>query len=152
MGGGDLQFGVRDNARRPEGVSAACCIRARVGDWMRIGEMLANDGVFEGNQYTPPRYVNLMLRPVRKESSRGFFTRVDGEFAARDVAWLEGSEQQRLWIVPSLKLAILRLGREAEGSKEWDEAMIPDTIIRGTSGWKPASPGEGVDPGRFAPH
>lgn len=152
MGGGDLEFRVRDNRRRPDGVSAACCVRARIGDWMRIGEMLANNGVFEGTQYTPPRYMELMLKPVRKGSPRGFFTRLDGEFASPDVAWLEGSGQQRLWIVPSLRLVILRLGGESSASKEWDERMIPDTIIRGTSGWKPRSAGEGVDPNKFAPH
>jgi CubicO group peptidase (beta-lactamase class C family) len=152
MGGGDLEFRVRDNARRPGGVSAACCVRARIADWMRIGELLANRGVFEGNQYAPPRYVDLVLAPVRKDSPRGYFTRVDGEFAAPGVAWLEGTRQQRLWIVPSLRLVILRLGSEAPSSKEWDERMIPDTIIRAVRGWKPASAGEGVDPGKFAPH
>ena len=152
MGGGDLEFRVRDNQRRPGGVSAACCVRARIGDWMRIGELLANRGIFEGNQYTPPGFVDLMLKPTRQDSPRGFFTRVDGEFAAADLGWLEGTGQQRLWIVPSLRLVILRLGGEAPASKEWDERMIPDTIVRGTSGWKPASAGPGVDPGKFAPH
>jgi hypothetical protein len=30
--------------------------------------------------------------------------------------------------------------------------MIPNTIVRGTSGWKPPAPGEGVDPKLYAPH
>ena len=30
--------------------------------------------------------------------------------------------------------------------------MIPDSIIRGTSGWQPRAAGEGVDPNKFAPH
>ena len=30
--------------------------------------------------------------------------------------------------------------------------MIPDSIIRGTSGWQPTSVGEGVDPNKYAPH
>jgi len=152
MGGGDLEFRVRDNERRPEGVSAACCVRARIGDWMRVGEMLVNDGVFEGNQYTPPQFVNQMLKPAHKDSPRGFFTRVDGDFISPDVAWLEGTDHQRMWVVPSLRLVILRLGGEGPASKEWDERMIPDAIIRGTSGFKPGSAGEGVDPNRFAPH
>jgi hypothetical protein len=76
---------------------------------------------------------------------------VDGVFASPDVAWLEGTGQQRLWVVPSLRLAILRLGGEVPPGK-WDERKIPDTIIRGTSGWKPRSAGEGVDPAKFAPH
>ena len=134
------------------GARAGCCIRARLGDWMRIGEMLAHNGVFEGNQLTPPRYVSLMLKPTYKDSPMGYFTRVGGTFAAHDVAWLESAGKQRLWIVPSLRLAILRVGGEPPTSKGWDEAMIPDSIIRNTSGWQPGVVGEGVDPKKFAPH
>jgi CubicO group peptidase (beta-lactamase class C family) len=134
------------------GDRAGCCIRARLGDWMRIGEVLANNGVFVGNQLTPPRYVGLMLKPTHPDSSIGFFTRVGGTFAARDVAWLESAGKQRLWIVPSLRLTILRVGDEPPESQGWDEAMIPDSIIRNVSGWQPGTVGEGVDPKNFAPH
>ena len=150
LGGGDLEFQKANSGRRPDGVSAGCCLRARLGDWMRVGELLANGGVFEGNQLTPPHYMELVLGPAHRDASRGYFTRVDGSFAAHDVAWLEGSRQQRLWVVPSLRLSILRVG--GNSSKDWDEAMIPDSIIRSTEGWHPASVGEGVDPKKFAPH
>jgi CubicO group peptidase (beta-lactamase class C family) len=152
LGGGTLEFKSSKGGRRPEGVRAHCCLRARLGDWMRIGELLANDGSFEGNQLTPPRYVDLMLRPAHKQSTRGYFTRVDGDFAAHDVAWLEGTNKQRLWVVPSLKLAILRIGDQPGATRGWDERMIPDTIIRGASGWHAPVAGEGVDPSKFAPH
>ena len=108
-----LEFQRGGQPQRPDGVSAGCCVRARIGDWMRIAEVLANDGIFEGNQLTPPRYVSLMLRPAHKDSPRGYFTRVDGAFAAQDVAWLEGRDKQRLWIVPSLRLTILQIGRRS---------------------------------------
>ena len=146
---GSLEFRAGDSDRRPKGVNAGCCVRARVADWMRLGELLTHDGVFEGNQLTPPHFVTLMLKATHKDSPRGFFTRVDGEFAAQDVAWLEGSDRQRLWLVPSLRLSILRIGDAP--SKDWDEAMIPDSIIRGTSGWQPRK-GEGTDPKLYAPH
>ena len=152
MGGGALEFHAGAGRFRRQGVSAACCLRARLGDWMRVAELLANDGVFEGNQLMPPHYADLMMKPAHRQSARGYFTRVDGAFAARDVAWLEGSDRQRLWIVPSLRLAILRLGEEPSAQKGWDESMIPNAIIRGTRGWHPAGAGEGVDPNRFAPH
>jgi CubicO group peptidase (beta-lactamase class C family) len=152
LGGGSLEFAHDGGKRRPDGVRPDCCLRARLGDWMRIGEVLANDGSFEGSQLTPPRYVTLMLRPAHKDSTRGYFTRVDGDFAAPDVAWLEGTSKQRLWVVPSLKLTILRIGGEPPASAGWDERMIPDTIIRGTSGWHPRTAGEGADPGKYAPH
>jgi CubicO group peptidase (beta-lactamase class C family) len=152
LGGGGFSMGHDGDAGSAGHVRAGCCLRARIGDWMRIGELLANDGVFEGDQLTPPRYVSLMLKPTRKDSPRGFFTRVDGAFAARDVARLEAAGRQRLWIVPSLKLVILRTGTEPSVEKGWDEAMIPDSIIRASSGWQPASVREGVDPNNYAPH
>ena len=77
---------------------------------------------------------------------------VGGDFRRRDVAWLADRTQQRLWVVPSLRLVILRVGDDAGSGEGWDEAMIPDSIIRGPSGWQPESAGEGVDPKKFAPH
>lgn len=149
LGAGDLEFRTGKSKRRPGGVDAGCCLRARIGDWMRVGELLLNGGVYEGNELMPPHYAELVTRPAHQGSAHGYFTRVDGSFADR-VVWLEGSNQQRLWIVPSLRLAVLRVGDAA--SKGWDEAMIPDSIIRGTSGWHPPVPGQGVDPNKFAPH
>ena len=139
MGAGD--FSVR---RR------GSIVEARIGDWMRIGELLANEGVFEGNQFTPPRYVALMRKPTHDNSPLGLGLNVGGTFAA-DVAWLADGTQ-RLWVVPSLRLVILRAGDEPEQTDGWDEAMIPNSIIRGTSGWHPRSVGEGVDPNKYAPH
>ncbi len=55
-------------------------------------------------------------------------------------------------MVPSLRLVILRAGDEPDAADGWDEAMIPNSIIRGTSGWHPKSAGEGVDPNKYAPH
>lgn len=152
LGGGGFTLS-RDGAVevRKNAAPAGCCVGARIGDWMRVGELLANDGVFEGNQFTPPRYVSLMLKPAHKDSPVGFGVNVDGAFATADVAWLaDGS--QRLWVVPSLRLVILRAGNDPDDADGWDNAMIPDSIIRGTSGWKPGSAREGVDPNKFAPH
>jgi CubicO group peptidase (beta-lactamase class C family) len=134
------------------GVRAGCCIRARIGDWMRVGEILANHGVFEGNQLASPIYVAQMLKATYPGSPVGFFTRVGGSFAAHDVAWLEDTGRQRLWLVPSLHLVILRVGDEPPESQGWDEAMIPDSIIRSTSGWAQSSVGQGFDPSQYAPH
>ena len=82
----------------------------------------------------------------------GLGVHVTGQLAAADVAWLDGGKRQRLWVVPSLRLTILRVGDEPDASDGWDEAMIPDSIIRGTSGWHPKSVGAGVDPNLYAPH
>jgi CubicO group peptidase (beta-lactamase class C family) len=151
LGAGSFSMG-RAEVNGALQVRADCCFTARVADWMRVAELLAHDGVFEGNQFTPPGYVQMMFSPARKDAPHGFFTRVDGQFAAHDVGWLEAEGKQRLWIVPSLRLTILRVGDEPPGSLVFDEAMIPDTIIRGTAGWQPARATEGIDPKKFAPH
>jgi CubicO group peptidase (beta-lactamase class C family) len=151
LGAGGFSLARHRLADGREAVRADCCLRARLGDWMRVGELLANDGVFEANQFAPPRYVTTMLTPTHRDSPVGFFTHVGGTFAARDVARLEAEGKQRLWLVPSLKLAILRVG--GDPGDDWDEAMIPDSIIRGTSGWQPSGGAiDRNDPKNYAPH
>jgi CubicO group peptidase (beta-lactamase class C family) len=150
MGAGRFALARQRVGDGVETVRADCCLRARLGDWMRVGELLANDGVFEGNQFAPPRFVAEMLSPTYRDSPVGWFTRVDGTFASRDVARLEAAGKQRLWVVPSLRLVILRVG--GDPGEDWDEAMIPDSIIRGTSGWQPAVAVDRNDPKSYAPH
>ena len=152
IGAGGFSVGVSDS--RAGQVRAGCCLRARISDWMRIGALIANHGMFEGNQFSPPEFARLLVTPTHKDSARAVFLRVDGRFAARDVVRLEAAGKQRLWMVPSLKLVILRAGSEPSAAQGWDEAMIPDSIIRGTRGWEPASAGSDgkVDPNLYAPH
>jgi CubicO group peptidase (beta-lactamase class C family) len=150
IGAGRFSLAKRDAGNGVATIRADCCLRARLGDWMRIGEILANDGVFEGNQFAPPRFVTEMLTPTHRASPNGFFTRVDGSFAARDVGRLESAGKQRLWVVPSLRLVILRVG--ADPGENWDEAMIPDSIARGTRGWEPTGAVDRNDPKSYAPH
>ena len=142
----------RRSAEGPGAMRASCCITARLGDWMRVGELISKDGVYEGNELAPRSFVAQMRMAPSKESKYGFYLRVNGGFAAHDVVWLESDGKQRLWIVPSLDLVILRVGDEPPRDKGWDELMIPDSIIRGTSGWQSAKAGEGIDPNKFAPH
>ena len=154
LGAGNFSVAI-DRAREPGAhARAGCCLRARIGDWMRVGALIANRGVFEGNQLAPPDFAKLLITPTHKDSARAAFLRVDGRFAARDLVRLEAAGNQRMWMVPSLKLVILRVGAEPPADQEWDEAMIPDNIIRGTRGWQPAGRGEGekVDPNLYAPH
>jgi CubicO group peptidase (beta-lactamase class C family) len=151
---GDFSVGIDGDGGAGAHVRAGCCVRARIDDWMRVGALIANHGVFEGNQLSPPDFARLMVTPTHKGSARAVFLRVDGQFAAHDVVRLEAEGKQRLWMVPSLKLVILRTGSEPAADRGWDEAMIPDSIIRGSRGWEPATPvaGDKVDPNLYAPH
>ena len=154
LGGGSFSMGLDGDDGPAAQARAGCCLRASIGDWMRVGALIANRGVFEGNQLMPPDFADLLVTRTHKDSPRAVFLRADGQYAARDLVWLAASGKQRLWMVPSLKLVILRIGAEPPAAAGWDEAMIPDSIIRGLRGWQPASAIEDgkVDPGQYAPH
>lgn len=154
LGAGSFSLGVDGDTSSGGHIRAGCCLRARLSDWMRVGALIANHGVFEGNQLSPPDFARLMVTPAHRDSSRAVFLRVDGRFATHGVVRLEAAGKQRLWMIPSLKLVILRIGGEPAADQGWDEAMIPDNIIRGMRDWRPASTGEGskADPNLYAPH
>jgi CubicO group peptidase (beta-lactamase class C family) len=154
LGASSFTVGISGESGSGGQVRAGCCLRASVGDWLRVGTLIANRGVFEGNQLLHPSFADLLLTPTHLNSPRAVFLRLDGRFAAREVVRLEAAGKQRLWMVPTLKLVILRVGEEPAEADGWDEAMIPDSIIRATRGWRPANPvpGDKVDPNLYAPH
>jgi CubicO group peptidase (beta-lactamase class C family) len=152
LGAGEFSLEARGTDDPLGNVRAGCCMSARLGDWLRVGQLLVDRGVFEGNELAPPNYVKLMLSATHPQATGGYFTRVDGQFAARDLVWLEAEGKQRLWMIPSLDLAILRAGSEPPAAAGWDEALIPDSIVRGMRDWRPLPAGEEADLNRFAPH
>ncbi len=138
---------------------AHCCLRARRGDWMRIGELLVSDGHFQGEEILPPGWVREMLAPSKANASFGYqvwrglpFTASTAPgsateaYAADDTYLLKGADKSRLWFVPSLSLTILRMGSNPENDADWDEARIANLIIRGATDFVPPAPqGGGED-------
>jgi CubicO group peptidase (beta-lactamase class C family) len=138
---------------RPGGtVHAECCLIARQGDWLRIGELLLNDGVYQGDRVLPAGWVQAMRTPARGNPNYGFqlwlgtpyaaerpysptrrqfANRASEAYAADDVFFLDGFGKYRLWLVPSLGLEILRTGVNPSRAADWDDARIPNLIIRG---------------------
>jgi CubicO group peptidase (beta-lactamase class C family) len=147
IGAADAQLAREDENGAPR---AACCLRARRGDWIRIAELLVSDGRFEGEQIVPPGWVRQMLAPSRANQNFGFQVWIGQPFAAElavaeatepyavdDLYLLKGAGKARLWFVPSLALSILRTGTNSESDKDWDDARVPNLIIRGTRDFVP---------------
>jgi CubicO group peptidase (beta-lactamase class C family) len=140
---------------------ASCCLLARRGDWMRIAELLVADGVYQGEQILPPGWAREMASPARGDASFGYqlwrgadrATRRRGEaYAADDVLVLEGAGRDRLWVVPSSSLAILRTGKVADSKGDRDDARIPNLILAGVLDRPRTVPAPSeVDPADFAP-
>ena len=132
--GASRSRGVAPRKGRARFARVAAC--GALGDWMRLGELLANDGVFEANQLTPPRFVTTDAHAHAQGFAAWIFHACGRRFRGARCRVARVAGTQRLWMVPSLELVILRMGGDPP-AKGWDEAMIPDSIIRGTSGWQP---------------
>ena len=70
-------------------------------------------------------------------------------YATDDVYVVEG-RGNRMWLVPSLQIAILRTG--ADLPPGWDEGRIPNLVIRGTHDFVPPQARPGADIRQLVPN
>jgi hypothetical protein len=141
---------------------ADCCLHARVLDWMRVAGLLVGDGRFEGRQVLPPGWTQRMARPLSLDAVRGFGLQLAPAahgaepFATPGVMFLRGPDHWRLWLVPSLKLAVLfgaSAPTPASGTAradDWDEVRLANLVIRAVSD-RPPQPGDMTDLQRLVP-
>ncbi|HEY1375226.1 MAG TPA: serine hydrolase [Gemmataceae bacterium] len=124
---------------RPGGLPKAFGgVLATAQDWARVGLLLQNGGRVGDKQVVPAAWVRDMLTPSPREPDygyqiwlgRGGCRREDHEepFVAPDVAYLDGRFKQRVYVVPSAELVVVRVGEQARG---WDEAEVVNTLLRG---------------------
>jgi CubicO group peptidase (beta-lactamase class C family) len=117
---------------------ADCCFHARLQDWLRVAMVLLNDGNFEGKAVVPPGWVERMRRPTSADGKAGFGVELAAAargaepFAADDLLFLRGPGRWRLWVIPSLRLALL-FGSKSAASPWWDETRLPNLVIRALS-------------------
>jgi hypothetical protein len=120
---------------------ADCCFHARVADWLRVAIVLLDDGRFEGKAVVPPGWVERMRHPVAADGSAGFGIELAAAahgaepFAADDAFFLRGPGRWRLWLIPTLKIAVL-FGAQSGGAGEsspWDETRLPNLVMRALS-------------------
>lgn len=144
---------------RPAGhAHADCCLLARQGDWIRIGELLVGDGNYRGAEVIRPGWVALMRLPAKSNAAYGAFVRVasgaaSGQepYAARDLYVAGGPGGNRLWLVPSLQMAILCTGAPAGRDPAWDDSRVPNLIIRTARDYRPPGPPPGSDISSLVP-
>lgn len=134
---------------RPGGVARMmCCMRATPPDWARLGQLILQDGVWNGRQVLPKGWVSTMGTPSARNPNFGLGlwlgtpyvakrTYFEGQpgvipqsepFLADDVRIMEGGGFRTVFIVPSYDLVIHRHG---PADPAWDHAALVNTIIRG---------------------
>ncbi len=125
-----------------------CCLQARPMDWLKLGELIRNRGRAGGRQLVPDAHVAAMLAPsatnpsfglqiwrgsphvpVRRYSATIALTVPAAEpFARDDVVFLDGAGGQRVYVIPSAGLTIVRIGRPAA---DWDDSALPNMVLAG---------------------
>ena len=153
IGAGDAWLEVD----RPGGTARAdCCLLARQGDWIRIGQLLLRDGNYRGDEVIRPGWVAVLRTPNRADPRFGAYLRLGGPvmpggggYAARDLYAVSGEGGNRLWLVPSLEIAILRTAAAVDAG--WDETRIPNLIIRGARDFLPPPAPARVDVSALVP-
>ncbi len=133
----------------------SCCLMATALDWARIGQLMLKRGQINGKRIVPAGWIDAMTRqsPVSKwyglltrlayeteinprselTSTAGAFARRE-PFLAPDVYYFSGYGAQRVYVVPSRELVIVRLG-PAFGRNPlnvgWDNAFLVNSLISG---------------------
>ena len=132
-------------------VRTLCCMRSALSDWLRVGQMIAQQGRFGGRQVLPAAYVAEMLTPsrlnpyhglhvwlgwkpgtpeARPPGGRGLLQMPTAKpFLVDDVAYLMGGGFMTTWIVPSQDLVILRWGFEPSRELGWDNSAVPNFLL-----------------------
>jgi CubicO group peptidase (beta-lactamase class C family) len=138
---------------------ADCGLFARQGDWIRVAELLLGDGNYRGDEVIRPGWVAQMRVPAKGNSNYGSYLRlgtrnVEGmePYATNDVFLVEASGGNRLWLVPSLHIAILRTGGLPRTPSDWDDAHIPNLIIHGARDYLPPQAQPGADLSKLVPN
>jgi hypothetical protein len=124
-------------------VPADCCFNARILDWLRVADLLVEDGRFEGRQVVPAGWVARMRQPLTTDGARGMGIYLPP--AARgaeafelpqETFFLRAAGHWRLWLIPSERLVVLfGAAADADDGKAvaWDETRLPNMVVRALS-------------------
>ena len=122
-----------------------CCLDATARDWLRIGLLILNKGKIDGQRVVSEQWIDAMITPSALNPNYGYLTWLGGEhqenrmynekssstgyhsepFLDRDIIYLDGFGGQRVYIIPSKNLVIVRTGSTRMG---WDDSRLPNLI------------------------
>lgn len=144
--GADDAYVVLDSEEKRE-ARTFCCINATARSWLQLGLLHLDGGTHAGEQVVPAAWMRDVVTPSPRNPNYGYYTWLGTEhqekraynkkagtvayhsepFAAPDVAYFDGFGGQRVYVVPSRRLVIVRTGALA---LEWDDARLPNLLIR----------------------
>ena len=145
LGAGDAHLWLDHEGGIPR-FFAYCQMRAR--DWLRVGMMIDRKGRFAGKQVIPAAWIEAMSAPSALNPNYGLQMWIgspwvryrsygprspikishSAPYLAPDLVYFDGFGGERVYMVPSLDLVIVRIG---EADLKFDDSVIPNTVIAG---------------------
>ncbi len=126
---------------RPGGSAKAfCCFFAMATDWLRVGHLFLRQGKVGDRQVIPADWIAKMRQESPLEPTYGMHLWIKARtpdypnvnsassapFLDPKAFYLDGHHHQKVYVLPSYDLVIVRLGEEPPA---WDDAVIPNTLI-----------------------
>jgi len=126
----------------------SCCLDATARSWLRLGLLHLDKGRVGERQVVPEKWMRDIATPSEHNPNYGYFTWLGTKhdeyryynrktstrvlhsepYVAPDVIFFDGFGGQRVYIIPSRKLVIVRTGAI---TPDWDDAYLPNVIVRG---------------------
>jgi len=121
--------------------------QARPRDWLRLGLAIKAGGVVDGQQVIPREWLEQMTSPSPGNPKYGSHLWIGSPhvterfyntntpvgvkqakpFRVDDVVFFDGGGGQRVYIIPSADLVIVRTGMP---SADWDDGILPNIVLR----------------------
>jgi CubicO group peptidase (beta-lactamase class C family) len=102
-------------------------------DWARVGLLILNEGSAGQRQVVPSAWIKFMRQPSSTEKTYGAGIYLgpddadDPPFTAPDAVALNGRHKQRVYVIPSQKLVIVRVGPQIK-VKPWNDSLLPNLL------------------------
>lgn len=144
IGADDAYVWLNEESGFPRGYTA---LLARASDWLRLGLLIKDRGVFEGEQIIPAALIDeatsssiansnygwqIWLGAMHEEqrfyddAKTSFSVLASEPFLVDDMIYFDGFGGQRVYISRSEDLVIVRQG---EMRFDWNDAMLPNLVI-----------------------
>ncbi len=121
---------------------------ADADDWLRIGVLIAQGGLWNGQSIVPTAWIEELSKPSPSNPAYGmvwlaepyqqtrrlsnnvsYVIETQNPFTIEDLLIFDGYGGQRIYVSPEEQLVIVRIGATARDN--WDDSMIPNLIAGG---------------------
>ncbi len=122
-------------------------MQASAGDWLKIGLLIKNEGQLYGKQVVPSEAIKILTTPAESNRLYGLGVWLDAPedgsreygpntaiavthsapYLADDVVFFDGFGGQRVYIVPSQDLVIVRTGQV---SMSFDDSILVNLVLK----------------------